>query len=196
MNIKNKMIVIALAITFLFRPIVSAKASSNYDVESTSYENKIDKESIHEEDGTRKVTFYDEEKEKEEYFIFYKNENKIYSSITNQEVYLDDIYDNEISTKSVKTSTKTYYISYAKLRSLTGSTATVSSLVSSIATILDLTTLGKISAATAILSIAGRAIPNQNNHDIRVTLSENKYYRYGNSVAYRVTRTFKGASLY
>lgn len=192
----KKIISAVLAASIIITPLSNSFADDYYDevyaVESSS---KIS-DGTYEDDQIRRVDFYDESTNSDQYFILYKNENKIYSSITNEYVDVNDLLENDISTRSSKSNTKTYYISFQKIRKITGPTATLGSLGSAIATLVGVGILSQLSAAAVIIGLAGSVLPNQSNHGIKVVLKETKYYRKGNKVPYRTTHTLISASRY
>ncbi|MDU1315943.1 hypothetical protein [Anaerococcus hydrogenalis] len=192
----KKIISAVLAASIIITPLSNSFADDYYDevyaVESSS---KIS-DGTYEDDQIRRVDFYDESTNSDQYFILYKNENKIYSSITNEYVDVNDLLENDISTRSSKSNTKTYYISFQKIRKITGPTATLGSLGSAIATLVGAGILSQLSAAAVIIGLAGSVLPNQSNHGIKVVLKETKYYRKGNKVPYRTTHTLISASRY
>lgn len=192
----KKIISAVLAASIIITPLSNSFADDYYDevyaVESSS---KIS-DGTYEDDQIRRVDFYDESTNSDQYFILYKNENKIYSSITNEYVDVNDLLENDISTRSSKSNTKTYYISFQKIRKITGPTATLGSLGSAIATLVGAEILSQLSAAAVIIGLAGSVLPNQSNHGIKVVLKETKYYRKGNKVPYRTTHTLISVSRY
>lgn len=192
----KKIISAVLAASIIITPLSNSFADDYYDevyaVESSS---KIS-DGTYEDDQIRRVDFYDESTNSDQYFILYKNENKIYSSITNEYVDVNDLLENDISTRSSKSNTKTYYISFQKIRKITGPAATLGSLGSAIATLVGAGILSQLSAAAVIIGLAGSVLPNQSNHGIKVVLKETKYYRKGNKVPYRTTHTLISASRY
>lgn len=192
----KKIISAVLAASIIITPLSNSFADDYYDevyaVESSS---KIS-DGTYEDDQIRRVDFYDESTNSDQYFILYKNENKISSSITNEYVDVNDLLENDISTRSSKSNTKTYYISFQKIRKITGPTATLGSLGSAIATLVGVGILSQLSAAAVIIGLAGSVLPNQSNHGIKVVLKETKYYRKGNKVPYRTTHTLISASRY
>ena len=192
----KKIISAVLAASIIITPLSNSFADDYYDevyaVESSS---KIS-DGTYEDVQIRRVDFYDESTNSDQYFILYKNENKIYSSITNEYVDVNDLLENDISTRSSKSNTKTYYISFQKIRKITGPTATLGSLGSAIATLVGAGILSQLSAAAVIIGLAGSVLPNQSNHGIKVVLKETKYYRKGNKVPYRTTHTLISASRY
>ncbi|MDU2201703.1 MAG: hypothetical protein E7E32_01055 [Anaerococcus hydrogenalis] len=192
----KKIISAVLAASIIITPLSNSFADDYYDevyaVESSS---KIS-DGTYEDDQIRRVDFYDESTNSDQYFILYKNENKIYSSITNEYVDVNDLLENDISTRSSKSNTKTYYISFQKIRKITGPTATLGSLGSAIATLVGAGILSQLSAAAVIIGLAGSVLPNQSNHGIKVVLKETKYYRKGNKVPYRTTHTLISVSRY
>lgn len=192
----RKIISAVLAASIVITPLSNSFADDYYDeVDAVEFSSKIFN-GTYEDDQIRRVDFYDESTNSEQYFILYKNENKIYSSITNEYVDVNDLIENDISTKSSKSNTKTYYISFQKIRKITGPTASLASLGSAIATILEAGILSQLSAAAVIIGLAGSVLPNQSNHGIKVVLKETKYYRKGNKVPYRTTHTLISASRY
>lgn len=192
----KKIISAVLAASIIITPLSNSFTDDYYDevyaVESSS---KIS-DGTYEDDQIRRVDFYDESTNSDQYFILYKNENKIYSSITNEYVDVNDLLENDISTRSSKSNTKTYYISFQKIRKITGPTATLGSLGSAIATLVGAEILSQLSAAAVIIGLAGSVLPNQSNHGIKVVLKETKYYRKGNKVPYRTTHTLISVSRY
>ena len=192
----KKIISAVLAASIIITPLSNSFADDYYDevyaVESSS---KIS-DGTYEDDQIRRVDFYDESTNSDQYFILYKNENKIYSSITNEYVDVNDLLENDISTRSSKSNTRTYYISFQKIRKITGPTATLGSLGSAIATLVGAGILSQLSAAAVIIGLAGSVLPNQSNHGIKVVLKETKYYRKGNKVPYRTTHTLISVSRY
>lgn len=192
----KKIISAVLAASIVITPLSNSFADDYYDeVDAVEISSKIFN-GTYEDDQIRRVNFYDESTNSEQYFILYKNENKIYSSITNEYVDVNDLLENDISTRSSKSNTKTYYISFQKIRKITGPTASLASLGSAIATILEVGILSQLSAAAVIIGLAGSVLPNQSNHGIKVVLKETKYYRKGNKVPYRTTHTLISASRY
>lgn len=192
----RKIISAVLAASIVITPLSNSFADDYYDeVDAVEFSSKIFN-GTYEDDQIRRVDFYDESTNSEQYFILYKNENKIYSSITNEYVDVNDLIENDISTRSSKSNTKTYYISFQKIRKITGPTASLASLESAIATILEAGILSQLSAAAVIIGLAGSVLPNQSNHGIKVVLKETKYYRKGNKVPYRTTHTLISASRY
>lgn len=192
----KKIISAVLAASIVITPLSNSFADDYYDeVDAVESSSKIS-DGTYEDDQIRRVDFYDEITNSEQYFILYKNENKIYSSITNEYVDVSDLLENDISTRSSKSNTKTYYISFQKIRKITGPTASLGSLGSAIATLAEAAILSQLSAAAVIIGLAGSVLPNQSNHGIKVVLKETKYYRKGNKVPYRTTHTLISASRY
>lgn len=192
----KKIISVVLAASIVITPLSNSFADDYYDeVDAVEMSSKIFN-GTYEDDQIRRVDFYDESTNSEQYFILYKNENKIYSSITNEYVDVNDILENDISTRSSKSNTKTYYISFQKIRKITGPTASLGSLGSAIASLVGAGILTQLSAVAAIIGLAGSVLPNQSNHGIKVVLKETKYYRKGNKVPYRTTHTLISASRY
>lgn len=193
----KKIISAVLAASIVITPLSNSFAGDDYydEVNAVEVSSKIFN-GTYEDDQIRRVNFYDESTNSEQYFILYKNENKIYSSITKEYVDVNDLFENDISTRSSQSKTKTYYISFQKIRKITGPSASLGSLGSAIATIIGAGILSQLSAAAIIIGLAGSVLPNQSNHGIKVVLKETKYYRKGNKVPYRTTHTLISASRY
>lgn len=80
----RKIISAVLAASIVITPLSNSFADDYYDeVDAVEFSSKIFN-GTYEDDQIRRVDFYDESTNSEQYFILYKNENKIYSSITNE----------------------------------------------------------------------------------------------------------------
>lgn len=96
-----------------------------------------EKITLNETQNTRTVTMLNLKNGKTDKLIYYKKDNKMYSSITNKYIDLDlanlDYESNNIYaiiTYSKKSSNKTYYFSYYTLSNAVGKSATEAGIVS------------------------------------------------------------------
>lgn len=172
------------------------KTSDNtFSVIENGHESTV---TVTEADGTRTVAIVDSATGESNQFIYDEATDTIYSSYTGKTINADDITEvNTPSTRSRSTS-KTYSFSYASIKSAVGDTGNIVSMIGFFLSKTGALSMdaGPVITLGVILSGIGGLIPNQSDHGINVTVTTTKYYRNGNNVPYRTTKTITGLSAY
>ncbi|MDU2599820.1 hypothetical protein [Anaerococcus sp.] len=156
------------------------------DINSTIIDNT--KIILNETQDTRTVTMLNLKNGKTDKLIYYKKDNKMYSSITNKYIDLDsanlDYESNNIyaiTTYSKKSSNKTYYFSYYTLSNAVGKSATeagiVSFVIGSVGAVFPPADIaaGILGAYSAGASAALLNTSKSKNHRLCITVNPNPF---------------------
>lgn len=155
------------------------------------------KVSIEEDESQRTVTVKDEETGEQGYFVYNKQTGEVYSSYTGQTFKPDGVVEEGVGARS--TTKRVYYTySWSTIRAGIGGVSNVAFFVGHL---LSLTGSGAalrsaISQASDVLDRIGRVIPNDKKHGVRVAVAITKYFRRGNHIPYRTTKSVAGVTRY
>ncbi|SFE27723.1 hypothetical protein [Peptostreptococcus sp. D1] len=160
--------------------------------------NITEKITVIENNNMRKITIYNTNTGGENYLIFNKADNSIYSSITDKTTFIEE-QDSNITTYADR-HYSTVFISYAEFKNSIGNTATVGGVLGLI--------LAKVPGAQAAGGVIGTIstlvgggslfIPNDSKHGLKFGIETVKRYRYrlGKRHVYRIDKYITSVSRY
>ena len=150
---------------------------------------------IVEDDNYRNVNIINDDTKEVQTLSYDKKTQILTSSITGNSV---DLSSNSAVTRSVS-SKETQYISYASIKKVVGTVATVANVTGAILIYSGAESIGE--AARLVGTIADQingSISSSTKHGIKLSITVTKYYRTraGHRAVYKITKSITGASKY
>ena len=150
---------------------------------------------IIEDDNYRNVNIINNDTKKVQTLSYDKKTQILTSSITGNSI---DLSSNSSAARSVS-SKETQYISYASIKKVVGTVATVANVTGAILSYSGASRIG--AAATIVGAIASGindSISPSTKHGIKLSITVTKYYRTraGHRAVYKIKRDITGASKY
>ncbi len=183
---------------------LAATSENNTNASETTIEVDNSNISVNEAQDTRTVTLVESDGTAS-IFTYNKETNTVYSSITGETVSVDGVSDIDApSTRSAgqlpyTRSYATYYLSYAKIKSLTGRVATYANVAAAVLACTGAQSLG--AAASFISAAAGlinSSVSPSSKHGLKMTVCTTRHYRtrLGKRYVYNITKTISSAGKY
>ena len=150
---------------------------------------------IVEDDNYRNVNIINDDTKEVQTLSYDKKTQILTSSITGNSV---DLSSNSAVTRSVS-SKETQYISYASIKKVVGTVATVANVTGAILSCSGASRIGgAASAVGTIVGIINDSISSSTKHGIKLSITVTKYYRTraGHRAVYKITKSITGASKY
>ena len=150
---------------------------------------------IVEDDNYRNVNIINNDTKEIQTFSYDKKTQILTSSITGNSI---DLSSNSSPARSVS-SKETQYISYASIKKVVGTVATVANVTGAILSLSGAASIGgAASAIGTIVSAINDSISPSTKHGIKLSITVTKYYRTraGHRAVYKITKSITGARKY
>lgn len=154
---------------------------------------------VTENSTTKKVTVYNVNSGQTNYFLLNKKNNSIYSSLTNKTITLSKEKQDALISQFKSSSNVSYYsfsVSYARIRSYIGASATAGSVVGLLITLFPGAELvgGAFSDVCTIVGALSYTIPNDSSRGLKISIKKVKHYRWraGKRRLYKVSKFIIG----
>ena len=168
-----------------------------YDNNVSTFHIDGSKETIQiiEDDNYRNVNIINDDTKEVQTLSYDKKTQIITSSITGNSI---DLSSNSSAARSVS-SKETQYISYASIKKVVGTVATVANVTGAILSCSGASRIGAAASAVGtVVSIINDSISPSTKHGIKLSITVTKYYRTraGHRAVYKIKRDITGASKY
>ena len=173
-------------------PIANAYDSS---VSTIHFDESNETIQIVEDDNYRNVNIINNDTKEIQTFSYDKKTQILTSSITGNSI---DLSSNSSPARSVS-SKETQYISYASIKKVVGTVATVANVTGAILSLSGAASIGgAASAIGTIVSAINDSISPSTKHGIKLSITVTKYYRTraGHRAVYKITKSITGARKY
>lgn len=150
---------------------------------------------IVEDDNYRNVNIINNDTKEVQTLSYNKKTQILTSSITGNSI---DLSNNSSAARSVS-SKETKYISYASIKKVVGTFATVASVTGAILSCTGAASIGAASSAVGtIVGIINNSISPSTKHGIKLSITVTKYYRTraGHRAVYKITKSITRAVKY